>query len=390
VDNSEDIDLLVSNFRKYKCDTITVIIGAGSSNNPPSWSMPNWEGLLSCMRSGMENSLTPPSGIKRTSEDGIIAGVIENDIRRKSVAKINSTLRARGILTPNIMSNAMATSVSAYQLAAYVKAIFAPKRNQVRNIVKGDNVTRENSTAYVLAYACAQRAIAGIRTIVITYNYDDLFEFMLKYVLGIDVLNKPEIQVRPHVYSRSRDNSPYALHSLTKGDHKTIDIYYVHGRLPIFTDDALEPSAVSDGIILSDISYDDLAQNSYGFSNHIQRTAMTAFPTVTCGFSCTDRNFRRLRKEIEATNVSLRPLLSLFFCNEVCSTSSVKKCSRCGTSHICDEKKCNICEQACVSEAKEHCLNYSLLMEHKYQNFSPLPVKEGEYMQLFENILIPD
>lgn len=115
---------------------------------------------------------------------------------------------------------------------------------------------------------------------VITYNYDDIMEFCLSEIAGLD----------------GKDISVICDCDLEKLDiRKKISIHHPHGALKI-VDSKLGKE--SENIILTESSYYELEREAYRWENSVQANALVETSCIFIGFSGDDYNFRRIIKNI--------------------------------------------------------------------------------------------
>lgn len=110
----------------------------------------------------------------------------------------------------------------------------------------------------------------------IVYNFDDLFEFCLERVAGLE---EKEVWI-------GCDNCRYP------GNQK-IRVYHPHGKIHLFSE--WKPRE-SDNIVLTESSYYSMESKVYNWANSIQAKALAEKSCVFVGFSGVDYNFRRIIK----------------------------------------------------------------------------------------------
>jgi hypothetical protein len=126
---------------------------------------------------------------------------------------------------------------------------------------------RRNHTLRAVAGLC-RLSIPSKRGVqaVITYNYDDLLEWMLE---------------------RRRFQSVWNA-SMLRPRH--LPIYHVHGLVPLREG----RGSLVDEIVLSEDQYNRAAQDAYTWQNLVQMQALSETVSVMVGLSLTDRNLRRV------------------------------------------------------------------------------------------------
>jgi len=126
---------------------------------------------------------------------------------------------------------------------------------------------RRNHTLRAVAGLC-RLSIPSKRGVqaVITYNYDDLLEWMLERRRFQSVWNASMLRPRQ------------------------LPIYHVHGLVPLREG----RGSLVDEIVLSEEQYNRAAQDAYTWQNLVQMQALSETVSVMVGLSVTDRNLRRV------------------------------------------------------------------------------------------------
>ena len=134
----------------------------------------------------------------------------------------------------------------------------------------------QNKTLRSVAQLC-RRSVPGRRGVrsVITYNYDDLLEWMLGYNRCVPVWKA----------------APLKAHKLP--------IYHVHGFVP-FVWEVSKESSRCDEIVLSEDQYHREAQDPYSWNNLVQMQALSESVVLMIGLSLTDWNLRRILDNLRA------------------------------------------------------------------------------------------
>jgi hypothetical protein len=133
-------------------------------------------------------------------------------------------------------------------------------------------ILRKNSTLRAVAQLC-RRSVAGKRGVhsVITYNYDDLLEWLLV----------------------GRCQPVWRATSLRP---RQLPIYHVHGFVPLQDGEGSR----LDEIVLSEDQYNRAAQDPYTWNNLVQMQALSQSVGLMIGLSLTDRNLRRILDNLRA------------------------------------------------------------------------------------------
>lgn len=134
----------------------------------------------------------------------------------------------------------------------------------------------QNKTLRSVAQLC-RHSVPGRRGVrsVITYNYDDLLEWMLGYNRCLPVWK----------------TAPLKAHKLP--------IYHVHGFVP-FVWEVWKESSRCDEIVLSEDQYHREAQDPYSWNNLVQMQVLSESVVLMIGLSLTDWNLRRILDNLRA------------------------------------------------------------------------------------------
>ena len=142
------------------------------------------------------------------------------------------------------------------------ESVYLPDSEELRN---------KNNTLDAVASLCE----SGVVSDVITYNYDQL----LDWVTG--------------------RNDKYIVHSSKKKRRaKGLPIYHVHGYVP-----SNGQGSRAEEIIFTEDQYNHLANGPYSWANMLQLKAMMSNTVLMIGISLADRNVRRLLDAVKRTNV---------------------------------------------------------------------------------------
>lgn len=328
-----------------------IVIGAGSSKGAiEDLFMPGWGELLEKMLVGAEIK-----GMKADASHYLeIAGVIENRVYHKMTDKWERYYHQNGTYISKDAIEVLAEKSTIERMARYVNSILKS------DIPKGIK-TKSDATLDVLADACISRFKRNKRTIVISYNYENIFEYILRWKVrekekkNEDNIKESDIHV--HSYTAMHADLRGAVNELINSSQPEIDILYVHGRIPF-----LEPENISceNGIILSQQSYDKLSRSALAFTNQLQYVIYSALPTLAIGFSGDDPNFRRLRTDLRLANYSLPPFYLMKFCS--------KATCPCGD----ESRKNEVSAAACIAD---------------FHTMISIPASEGNYTRILKCIL---
>lgn len=285
-----------------KC--IALLLGAGCNMHAvEGCNFPSWPKLLEEL--SMEGRSIDSS---RYLEE---AGRIEKLFSIKNEEYIRRRFNELAMVPTEEQIEALSAPETAYRMAKYVKIALMNDVSKPADSAE----PRDGSTMKCVIDVCVKRVENSLRTIVITYNYDDFFEYLLKKALR---KTRDEDTVMRIVRSVS-DNLPDFADLVCRGsDGPSVDIFYVHGRISIFDEGSVR---MSKRIILSQQSYDRLSRNHLEAANQIQYVVQAGIPMVSVGFSFDDVNFSRLRTDLHANCRKLPLFYSLQYCNsDNCAT----------------------------------------------------------------------
>lgn len=154
------------------------------------------------------------------------------------------------------------------------------------------------------------------RGTIITYNYDDIAEFCLCEMAG---LNEKDVSVICDCDLEKHDIS------------KKIFINHPHGALKIVNS---KLGKESEDIILTEDSYYELEREAYRWENSVQANALVVTSCVFMGFSGDDYNFRRIIKNI-GFKQKKEPSKHYIF---ICIDNLIKKMCGDDFTKFCEEK----------------------------------------------------
>lgn len=142
-----------------------------------------------------------------------------------------------------------------------------------------------------LLYAIGKYVDKAAVNRVLTYNYDNTFEFVYERIAGKQS-DKKLIPI-------------FIDNQLSYADEcKDTVVYHVHGYVPYFderytAEDRIQKALYSKearNLILSERSYDDMSYSSYKWRNVVQIDTFLRYNCLFFGFSAEDKNFKRIVK----------------------------------------------------------------------------------------------
>lgn len=142
-----------------------------------------------------------------------------------------------------------------------------------------------------LLYAIGEYVDKAAVNRVLTYNYDNSFEFVYDNIDG----NRYKKNLIPIFTDNQLSYADECANTV---------VYHVHGYVPYFEDGyTKEPriqkalnSKEARNLILSERSYDDMSYSSYKWRNVVQIDTFLRYNCLFFGFSAEDKNFKRIVK----------------------------------------------------------------------------------------------
>lgn len=279
-----------------KKDNICILLGAGASAEQ---FLPDWQELVEGVTTYYNINLN-------IDKDNLIEsiGIIEDN----QLSDIQNKL-----LDANISCEASEyRSWARQKIALATKAVL--KKNLLNISIK--KIKERMNLMKKIVDSVYSRVEAGLITTIITYNFDDYFEFAYKCLLQ----KKGELtKYNEHVSVYTIGDEEQHLPSGTM--EKPINIYHVHGCIPIFDElfgyklygldkeqyKLLQKEhynkCLECGIIFSGNDYNTLIDDSIvGWTNMIQYISYSQLPVIIVGFSLTDANFRTLIRRMKKSN----------------------------------------------------------------------------------------
>ena len=208
-----------------------------------------------------------------------------------------------------------------------------------------------------------ERVEKNLLTTIITYNFDDYFEFAFKCLLAEKgELGRFEELLEIRTIGSDEQHLPSGCR-----EKKLINVYHVHGFIPIFDElfaselykksfleykseniDFYE-KCLDAGIVFSESDYSTLRDDSIvGWTNMIQYICYSQLDVITVGFSLTDANFRTLISRMRKSKDKIKSaILFLGFPDG----DNKKKAAAETSSHtaeylfkdVCEDVKCKVC-----------------------------------------------
>ena len=207
------------------------------------------------------------------------------------------------------------------------------------------------------------RAINGLMTTIITYNFDDYFEFAYKCLYPKDY--------EKHLKSY---NMIEPRHLPTGIETNPVNIYHVHGRICIFDElygyqikgcsmqSYIEANYktyyqdLKEGIIFSGNDYGTLMDDKVvGWTNMIQYICYSQLELIIIGFSMTDVNFRLLLRRMRKSNEKIKKITFYLGYSEsvegdINKAEGNKQIIEYLLQGLCNELKCNLVQFSNISD----------------------------------------
>lgn len=201
-----------------------------------------------------------------------------------------------------------------------------------------DDVVSKMNLMLKLAESVLERVKKNETTTIITYNYDDYFEFTFRYLLHEnDIETMFGDCLASYTIGESEPHLPVGT------SEKLVNIYHVHGFIPIFDelfgyklhneDKTTYKKNNSDkyiqyldcGIVLSGNDYNSLIDDSIvGWTNLIQYICYSQLPITIVGFSMTDENFKVLLRRMKKSNNKIKCVKVFFGYDKGCKADEDK------------------------------------------------------------------
>lgn len=187
-----------------------------------------------------------------------------------------------------------------------------------------DEIICEMQTMRVIAENTYARLKNGQLTTIITYNFDDYFEFCFKHLLKErGELDKYDTYLTSYTIGDIK-------HHLPSGEQENtlVNVYHVHGFIPVFDEmfgnilygqNEIEYRGnqikkynkfLDCGIIFSGNDYNSLINDTIvGWTNMIQYICYSQLSISIVGFSLTDANFRTLIQRMKKSNQKMKSVM---------------------------------------------------------------------------------
>ncbi len=285
----------------YKDNMMALLIGSGISRQS---GIPDWRGLVEEMyRRYLVHRLGYfENDVKELRDELIRADLSKSDIlpfiKNKELIEIAQYIKPS---TPDQSEEDNTQALCARLVQAIFKERYSEKIAQCahNDVILGDKEKNGNKTLFELAeLICPQDKTEPMIRDIITYNYDDLLEGALQNTrynrkLNIVMLTNGKV-----------------IKSFNNPALSTVYIYHVHGITPV-----VNPDIECGPIVLNDESYREMETDAFLWGNHRQVQLFREKPTLIIGFSCEDRNFRRLCS-IKSCKGSFKPRFALMQAND--------------------------------------------------------------------------
>lgn len=284
---------------------ICLLLGAGVSVEQK---LPQWDGLVESVIKYFNIDLN-------VSKDNLVESIaIIEDSRIKD-------------LKQNAEKNGIVFSYDDYRFFSrrqIAKATRACLKQNLRNRSLKD-IKNNMKLMRVIAENVYQRVKEKNLTTIITYNFDDYFEFCFKCVLKENnELNMYSKYLTSYTIGDEKKHLPSGAKEET-----LVNVYHVHGFIPAF-DEVFGNELTGEkkeiyktqvdydryldcGIIFSGNDYNSLMNDKLvDWTNMIQYICYSQLPVSIIGFSLTDANFRILIQRMQKSKQKMREVM-LFF-----------------------------------------------------------------------------
>lgn len=263
----------------------------------------------------------------------LVEGVIKYNHLKLNVTKENLT-ESITVLEDSIVGSfrneadelGIRFSSDDYQFFARRQIAMATRSCLKRNLFGRtyNDIIDQMETMRVIAENTYNRLKKNQLTTIITYNFDDYFEFCFKYLLK----EKGELE-KYSEYLTSYTIGDIKHHLPSGEQEKTlINVYHVHGFIPVFDEmfgnilyeenkeqykkhQKNEYTKFLDcGIIFSGNDYNSLINDTIvGWTNMIQYICYSQLSISIVGFSLTDANFRTLIQRMKKSNQKMKKVM---------------------------------------------------------------------------------
>lgn len=307
------IDLNRENYQELKSkvneDKVTWILGAGVS--VPA-GLPNWDTLLAKMWARLLE-IDPGDNTRANTEETAFVTARQEKLRKiTDYSKFRKETKRASMGEGGNIFSGINVLESAEYMWNYIENLISSnldtdtRRKLQKQVLKElirDSLSIDMSDKD-LKECLADQVVGKLAKLikkrgkgdVITYNYDDIFEFCL------------------HEMKPSTKNKVSVICDCDSEKHNTnadIHIHHPHGALKIVNS---KLGKESENIILTESSYYELEREAYRWENSIQAKALVETSCVFVGFSGDDYNFRRIIKNMGPRKKKERSKHYIFIC----------------------------------------------------------------------------
>lgn len=277
----------IKEIKKLKKGKISLVFGAGISIEP--FGLPSWNNLLKQATISRLNNYVDCSKKQKfkdfIEENGLL--IKESEDLYEWAQYLENWL-ADDLIYKRKAMNTFYTNEQVcrhvYNAVKYSLFFKAKDKHEIENELSIND-------EYIISNLCAFTAKYKIERI-ITYNYDDAFEFAYKKYANENKCNPIYPIFIDNQLENRVDNS------------KILHIYHVHGFIKYFTEwaetdiDIHLNKSKAKQLVLTENDYDGIAQTSYKWRNTIQGDTFLRYNCLFFGFSASDKNFKRILKLI--------------------------------------------------------------------------------------------
>ncbi len=194
-----------------------------------------------------------------------------------------------------------------------------------------------------------KRVEKNLMTTIITYNFDDYFEFSFKrHLKDKGKLSEYSKYLQSYTIGEANQHLPSGT------QEKLVNVYHVHGMIPIFDELFgyeltgenqikykknnldLYQKYLDKGIVFSGNDYNVLIDDSIvGWTNMIQYICYSQLPVSIIGFSLTDANFRVLIRRMKKSKEKMKSvMLFLGYSKDKLEEKKIAESSVCTANYL--------------------------------------------------------
>ncbi len=269
-----------------------LVFGAGVSMGKPLY-MCNWSGLLKNAVTGHFLSCYEKTFIDANDFSNLYGDFLGKFDLYELAQYIENSIRERHATDYLYNRDEIEERVNADMYEIVKRSIYRDKQRDGKSGQSEDDfvVEIEKSLLFRLCKYITDKKINRV----LTYNYDNAFEFTYcQYAKqnsdGVKIKKLTPVFIDDQLSDVAEDTGCVC--------------YHVHGYVPYFDEKYSSEAKVLNALkksearrlILSEYSYDDMAHSSYKWRNTLQIDTFLKYNCLFFGFSATDKNFKRIVK----------------------------------------------------------------------------------------------